>query len=255
MSVILNQTKCIRCKRCVSDCVTGVFSVGTDGSVQVDAANCFHCGHCYALCPSKAITLDGVVPGQFPAITPAPLTQVQRDMLFKARRSVRQFHQHPVDDAALQRALDLANYAPTAKNEREVQWTVINGREKMLNFLRDLCDVLRHSEEHRRLVSAVERGLDPILRGAPCMVLAHAKPWPWAEVDCAAANSYLELALHSQDIGTCWCGYVIAGCKMASIPSLPLPEGHVVYAGLLVGHPAIQYVALAPRSKPPVTFL
>lgn len=255
MSVMLDQTKCIRCKRCMDDCVANVFSIGPDGAMQVNDKHCFHCGHCYAVCPCKAITLDGVIPGQFAPITPAPLTDLQRDMLFKARRSVRQFHQHPVDEAALQRALDLANYAPTARNQREVQWIVLNGRDKMLALLDDICNVLRNSPEHSRLVAAVERGLDPILRGAPCMVLAHAKPWVWAEVDCAAAISYMELALHSQNVGTCWCGYVIAASKMAAMPTLPLPEGHVVYAGLLMGHPSMQYVALPPRSAPPVTYL
>lgn len=256
MSVILDQERCIRCKRCVADCSVGVFSVGSDGAIEINESLCFHCGHCYAVCPQRAIALDGIAPDALPSLVNLSLDESTRDMLFKARRSVRQFKQHPVDAALLQRALDLANYAPTARNMREVHWTVINGREKIVPLVHEVADTLRNSDSpYKRMVAAVEKGLDPIMRGAPCLVMAHAKPWVWAEVDCAAAISYLELALHSMGLGSCWCGIVISASKAQPLPSLPLPDGHVAYAGLMVGEPTVTYTALPPRSEPPVRYL
>lgn len=256
MSVVLNQELCIRCGVCKQLCNMRVFGEDAAGNITVKDDNCFHCGHCYAVCPVRAITLDGNAPDAFPAVSKAALTDLQQDMLFKSCRSVRWYDQKPVTEADLTRALELANYAATARNAREVQWTVINGREKIVPLVHDVADTMRGTDSpYVKMVEAVDKGLDPILRGAPCVIMAHAKPWGWAETDCAINATWLSLVLHSMGIGSCWCGILITAGKARSLPHLPLPEGHVAYAGLMVGYPKANFISLPPRTAPQVNFI
>lgn len=256
MGVILNQDLCIRCGVCAQLCNMRVFTVENDGHMAVNDEQCFHCGHCYALCPARAISLDGHAPDAFANTTPANLSDQQQEMLFKSCRSVRRYKPDPLSEADLARALDLANYGPTARNKREVQWTVINGREKLVALVNDVANALRDTDSpYAGMVKLVDKGLDPVLRGAPCLILAHAEPWEWAEVDCSINTSWLELALHSMGIGSCWCGILIAAAKAYPLPHLPLPKGHIAYGGLMVGYPDVQFTSLPPRSNPVVHFL
>lgn len=256
MSVVLDQSRCIRCKACEADCPARVFSHDSDGSIQVDDKNCMHCGHCFAVCPAGAITLDNHTPGSQPPVVSAPLSDIQRDMLFRGRRSVRDYRPEPVAGEMLSRALELANNAPTARHQREVHWTIINGRENVLPIMQEVAEVLSHTNTpYARLLALVEKGLDPILRGAPCLALAHTDPWDWAEVDCSAAITYMELALHSMGMGTCWSGIVIAALRLGPLKSIPLPEGHMAYAGLMIGYPKVSFRFLAPRNTPNVRII
>ena len=62
-------------------------------------------------------------------------------------------------------------------------------------------------------------------RGAPSLILAHGDAnTPWNAIDCAAAVSYLELALHSYGIGTCWSGFVIAAANNGVDLGIPVPK-------------------------------
>lgn len=256
MSVELNQQACTRCGRCEQLCNMRVFGRDEAGNMTVNDKNCFHCGHCYAVCPTRAITLDGHAPDAFAPVVEAKMTDLQQDMLFKGCRSVRWYKQDPVAEADLARALDLANYAATARNAREVQWTVINGREKLVPLVHDVADTVRGTDSpYAKMVEIVDKGLDPVLRGAPCLIMAHAKPWSWAEVDCAINATWLSLVLHSMGIGSCWCGILISAAKERPLPHLPLPEGHVAYAGLMVGYPKVNFTTLPPRTAPQVHFV
>lgn len=255
MSVIINQEQCTRCGTCMRVCVSRVFSQGDDGMITADDEKCFHCGHCFAACPARAITLDGHAPDSLPCTENTLFSEEQRDMLFRSRRSIRAYRQEPLQKAHLHRALELANYAPTARNAREVHWTVLNGREKVLPLVKEVALVLAEDPCYGSMLKAVEKGHDPVLRTAPCLIMAHTEPWVWGEVDCAAAVSYLELALHSMGIGSCWCGFVIGAGKQAALPHLPLPKGHVAYAGLMVGYPDVSYASLPPRAEPHIHML
>jgi len=256
MVPVLDENVCTNCRRCVRACVAGVFAIGADGFTAIrDVSRCIGCGHCLSVCPSKAIALDGLEADSLQAVEEASLTERHRDMLFKSRRSIRAYDGQPVEREALERALHLVNWAPTARNHREVGWLVVNGREKIEPLLLQAVDGLRKDERYAAYVRAQEKGRDVILRGAPCVVLAHAAPWEWAEVDCSIAMTYLELALHSMGLGTCWCGVFIRAANSGALKSLPLPEGHKIFAGLMVGRPALRYLRVPPREPAPVSWL
>lgn len=259
MTVIIDNSLCIRCHRCMTVCISKVFQKNSDSPIPVAKfqQNCIHCGHCVAVCPNQAITLDGYSGSDLSPIPANRLNDDDRAALFTARRSIRVYRQEPVERSLLEKALHLATYAPTARNAREVHWTILNGREKLLPLIEQAADALSQSTDSRyqKTLNRVRQGEDVILRGAPCLIVAHAAPWRWAEADCSAAISYMELALHSLGVGTCWSGMVISAAKIKPLPALQLPEGHVMYAGLMAGMPAVEYARIPHREPAGVTWL
>ena len=132
VSLELNQDHCIRCGRCISVCPQRILGRHTNGSVDVlhgALARCIRCGHCVAVCPKAALTLEHIAPSSLPLVEDAPLSDLQRDMLFKTRRSTRAYKDEPVDRNVLLKALEEARYAPTASNCEEVAWLLVEGRD------------------------------------------------------------------------------------------------------------------------------
>ncbi len=248
----LDQNHCIRCGRCVSVCPQRILGRRPNGSVNIlqsAMTRCIRCGHCVAVCPKAALTLNHESPAALPLVEEAPLSELQRDMLFKSRRSIRAYREEPVARELLLKALEEARYAPTASNCQQVEWTLVEGRERLHDLGTRVADWMRtHSGIYSHVADAFYAGKDPILRGAPSLILAHGDAaTPWNALDCTAAVSYLELALHSYGVGTCWSGFVIAAAANGVDLGLPLPEGRKFCAGLMLGYPTVSYTRIPPR--------
>ena len=83
-----------------------------------------------------------------------------------------------------------------------------------------------------------------------CLILIHAPERILSETDCATAAAYLELILPSLGLGSCWAGMLLEACAHGSPAGLDLPEGHKLYAALMVGTPAVSYRRIPFRSAP-----
>lgn len=255
MELVLNQNLCIRCGRCTGVCPTQVMAKKPDGAVvvvQKALGNCIQCGQCVAACPKGALMLNGITPESLRRIEDAPLSTVQRDMLFKARRSVRMYKDTPVDHELLFSALEDARYAPTAGNSEDVEWILVEGRDKLRAIGARVAEWARHLtgaySKYAKVAQSFDAGLDPILRGAPALIFTHSPASSnWAVLDCTAAISYLELALHSRGIGTCWAGYVLAAASAGTDLGIPLPAGRTIHAGLMIGYPSSRFERIPPR--------
>ena len=215
---------------------------------------------CTGLWPAAsgaALTLEHIAPSSLPLVEDAPLSDLQRDMLFKTRRSTRAYKDEPVDRNVLLKALEEARYAPTASNCEEVAWLLVEGRDRLHDLASRVADWMSTlTGKYSHVASAFRAGQDPILRGAPSLILAHGDAnMPWNALDCAAAVSYLELALHSYGIGTCWSGFVIAAASNGVDLGIPLPEGRKICGGLMIGYPAVQYARVPPRKPVRLTVI
>ena len=226
-------------------------------SLELNQDHCIRCGRCIAVCPKAALTLEHIAPSSLPLVEDAPLSDLQRDMLFKTRRSTRAYKDEPVDRNVLLKALEEARYAPTASNCEEVAWLLVEGRDRLHDLASRVADWMSTlTGKYSHVASAFRAGQDPILRGAPSLILAHGDAnMPWNALDCAAAVSYLELALHSYGIGTCWSGFVIAAASNGVDLGIPLPEGRKICGGLMIGYPAVQYARVPPRKPVRLTVI
>ena len=256
MSLVFDATRCTSCGICTSDCVCGILTM--NGGLPTFKENgeklCVHCGHCVAVCPEQAITLDGLDSAQLKKSETCDLTPCL-DAFLKQRRAVRQYDERYVEQNLLEKAFACASYAPTAHNARQVSYIVINGRDKVEKLLHATVRLMEEHHLYPNHTKNVRNGHDSLFRGAPCLILIHAPERILSETDCATAASYLELAFPSFHLGSCWAGMFIEACAYGLPAGIQVPKGHKLYAALMVGKPAIAYKRIPFRTPPEIVWV
>lgn len=142
-----------------------------------------------------------------------------------SRRSIRRFQDKEVSLDIIEKILDVARYAPSAKNKQP--WIFIIVRKK------EILDKL----------SKIHRGASPLKNASLAIVVAcnrHESPVSY-QVDCANAAMYIMLAAHALGLGTVWIQTLRNIEDIQGI--LKLPKHIVPVAILAVGWPAEKPVA------------
>lgn len=226
----IDRDLCIQCGACVRSCATGLLRL-VDGRPELGGRiACIACGHCVAACPKKAVSLDGRGP------VPGSADELENYLL--SRRSIRKFRDEPPARELVQKALDLAEYAPSGKNRHVNRWSVIYGKERtraVSDFALDWC---RRTGESPELLHLAEKGLDLLTCGAPLVIIG------WSPdkalnpcVDTVIAMHTVEMVLNRAGYGSCWGGYMrqIAGRCPEFKAMLGVPEGSSIQCILMVG--------------------
>jgi len=255
--ITIDASKCLGDGLCVRDCVCHCIKMKEGRAYFRDIADraCIHCGHCAAICPAGAVSMDGIAASSLESVSAGAVTADGFSGMAKSRRSLRLFKNTPVPRDVLRRALDTARYAPTAKNCQGVEWVVLDDRAKIQALAAITVNAMRGMKGFEGECAAFDRGRDVILRNAPCVIFAHAKDDHDALrfADCSVALTYLELMLYAMGLGTTWTGYVVETAQKTNAirDYLGLPEGHNIFAGCMVGYPSVKYVRI-PERKPAV---
>lgn len=141
----------------------------------------------------------------------------------EARCSVRSYQDRPIEEDKLQRILNAARLAPSARNRQEWKFVVV----------RD--DGLR-----KALAEASEQ---PFVAEAP-IVLAGVSTEPThvmscgvasAPVDCAIALEHIALAAAAEGLGTCWIGHFF---QDQARKILHVPDSMQIIELMPLGYPA-----------------
>lgn len=220
---------------------------------------CIRCGHCLAVCPESAIRLDGITGEERQAALPfGPTVYEQFALLVQSRRSIRSYRNTPVDHDVLNHLFEIVTWAPTARNLQPVQWIVVNNPGVVQELARMVVNWLKKTEKFAAIVEAYQDGKDMVLRGAPCLAIAHAHRESWAPVvDCTIAVEILDLAATAMGLGACWAGFFMSAA--ANDPSiserLKLPEGHNIHGALMLGYTDEIYLHIPPRSPAKVRLI
>ncbi len=235
---------------CVAVCPTGSIVMDSGKAVLNPGLSrpCNGCGHCAAVCPRRAVSVEREGQGDTPADDAAwsawRLEPARLNAFLRMRRSVREFKPDPVPREVLEGVLDAARYAPTASNRQDLGWIVVQDRAA----LRRLADSIAAWAEGSPLYAAVaeeyRRGVDTMLRDAPCALLVHSRrDFAMSGQDCGVALTYVALLLAAEGLGACWSG--LAGRAALERPDLlawlGLPDDRAVYGGLMVGYPRYRY--------------
>ncbi|BBO72456.1 nitroreductase [Desulfosarcina alkanivorans] len=231
---------------------------------MADEAQCIACGHCVAVCPHGALRVTGVAIEDCPEIKKdLVLSRDQAGQFLRSRRSVRCFKDKAMDRGILKQLIETARYAPTASNAQNLQWTVIEGRDRLeplsletVNWMNRVIDAHPDAPAaacFRPIVDRWATGYDGILRTARTLVVPPA-PQESANglVDLGIALAYLELAALPLGVGTCWAG-LLRGAMPATpglVASMGLPEGHTWFYPMMIGYPRFKYHRLPERKAP-----
>lgn len=266
-SFTVDKEKCKRDGICVTECPLRILEM-KDASLPPTPVKeaeelCIRCGHCVAVCPHGAFSLDGMSPEDCPPLRKDMALGVEHvEHFLRSRRSIRTYQDKEVEREKLGRLIDIARYAPTGSNSQQVKWLVVNSREGVRSLAATVVDMSRHlikannpvAKKYRLagIVSAWEGGLDMVSRGAPALVFVHApKDYIAAQVDSSIALTFLDLAAPAFGLGTCWAGFVmIASAQWPPLQqTLSLPEGHACFGAMMIGYPKYHYHRLPLRKE------
>lgn len=260
-----------RCKRdgiCIETCPVGIIEFKDSGAyptlVEGGGEFCLRCGHCVAVCPHAAMTHAEMRADQCPPVRKDwGLSPEQAEHFLRMRRSIRVYKKKNVERRRLSQLIDVARHAPSGHNSQPAEWMVIYDSRKVFELAGLVIDWMRHLVREGSplaetmhldlLIHRWESGSERIFRGAPHVILAHAhKDNRTAQAGCTIALAYLELMAPALGLGTCWAGYFTSAALFwpPVLEALSLPEGHLVFGAVMVGHPQFQYHRLPLRKAP-----
>ena len=174
-----------------------------DGGAQL----CIACGHCTAVCPAAALSNRLLPAGEAPQLTAEPtVSGTALSQLLQRRRSIRNFREQTVERERISALIEATRWAPTAVNRQPVNWLVVHDPAEVHRLAGLVAEFLRGSDIGSRYATIVDlwdQGHDPILRGAPHLVVAHAAAdWSWSETDSIIALTQFELLATADGLGT-----------------------------------------------------
>ncbi len=273
VKLTVDPEKCNRDGICALECPPRIITMPSKSSLPEQASNfeeyCLRCGHCVAVCPTEALSLDWLNPEDCPqAGKEGRLDASLAEQFLRARRSYRSYKDKAIEREKLEKLLEIACYAPSAKNRQAWRWTVVETPSETKRMVGMVIDWMRSvmkehpaAAEQRGFTRAVEgwdKGEDRICRGAPTVIVAHCeKNYAFGAEDSALALCYLDLYAPSLDLGACWGGYFYSAVN--SYPplfeALGIPQEHKAFGAIMVGYPKFTYHRLPLRNDPRVTWI
>ncbi len=252
----LDTNKCIKCAKCVNDCITGaIVSDENNQPMMVHTDKCIKCQHCFAICPVGAITFNNKKPED--SQTPYLNNSEELLKLIKSRRSTRKFQKINISKDTLDKLKEMLKHTPTGCNNHKLQFSFIEDIEVMDDFRSKVNSkiinilnkqpakfILNQTNKFEKYKEAFLNGEDIIFRDCPHMVVVSAPiDAPCHREDGIIALSYFELYANSLGVGTLWCGYAQAVLKIFPefCEYLKIPQNYSPVYCMLFGSKDIEY--------------
>ena len=272
-TITVDPEKCNRDGICVKACPTAVIELSSSDELPAPVKDfeeyCLACGHCVAVCPTGAFSLDWLKTGKCASISKElVLRRDQAEQFLRSRRSIRNFKDKPVEREKLEKLLEIACFAPSAKNNQPWHWTVVENPADVtkmagmvIDWMRSIIKKYPQQAEERglpRVVEAWDGGQERICRGAPHVIVVHGdKDYVLGPEDSATALSYLELYAPTLGLGSCWGGYFFSAVNAYPplFEALGLPADHKAFGAAMVGYPKLRYQRLPLRKQPRINWI
>jgi len=242
--------------------------------------NCNLCGHCLAVCPTKAIVHKKLNMEAFVELEDRdPVSREAFFKLLQRRRSHRNFLPKEIPAEVMEALFEACRLSPTGGNVQNVEVLVLRDPqkiEKMIDLTVDYYRKLipRLEKKVARLKSAGKpippdlqwewgrtkryailmknraAGGDPIFRGAHTILIFHSPLYTTTAKDnCVIAAHTLSLAAMTMGLETCYIGYFEAAFRNHPPVSkeLKLPAGHEVFSVLVLGYPKVKFLRTVER--------
>ncbi len=263
--------KCIGCGLCEEDCLLGEIKV-VDGKSHPNNKTCFSCGHCVAICPVNAVTMqenaDDVVEM---SDKDCEIDSEKLLNLIKFRRTIRKFKPDKINKADFETVLEAGRVSPTGMNSQEIRFVVFQDElkkltEDSLTALNDLAVDTLADENSPKAMKAYahmwknmykqyfEDGTDRLFYSpaAVVVVIANTKYNKLTPpIDAAIACANMELVARTLGLGTCYIGFLKrAVLKAPEINELIGIKPHEeLITAFSIGYPDVKYYRTVPRKK------
>ena len=253
--IVIDKHLCIRCGQCALSCPSRLYLRKTlkEYPALIDHAGdfCIACNHCVAICPTSAISVDGINGDQCEPFDKNAIPRFEYiASLVRMRRSIRRYTDEALDKRVIEQLLNVVRWAPSAKNGLPVKWIVMNDRERVKELAGLVVKWLLGRPGMEKMGEAWNNGIDPIFRRAPCVIVAYTDQTAiWPVVDTTIAVETLDLCVTAMRLGSCWAGFFIQAAQHdPNIKSwLGLEPTETVHGGLMIGHIAEEFYQKIPH--------
>ncbi|MBD5391328.1 4Fe-4S dicluster domain-containing protein [bacterium] len=263
----VDKSKCIKCGKCINVCSGMVIEFGGDGYPEMAEferygwRGCWRCQHCLAVCPTGAISIFGKKP-ENSLLPPPPEMGDYMEQLIVNRRSCRRYMDKNVEQNTISRILSVMAAAPTGGNSCNVEYTVINDKDRVKQIWNVAYSQMEEAAKKHIYTSSFSdfyykkmkqsektvRKNDLLFCGAPHLFIAHEKcVGKWAEdskVNCNIATIYFELIANAFGLGTIIMSYpseVLLELAPKAREMLGIPSDHYMKLIVGFGYPEIEY--------------
>ena len=251
----IDEEKCIHCGQCVKECIVSCLELDENNVPQFKKFKegaCIKCQHCFAVCPTGALSIWGKNPQDADSVKDANAEDILG--LIKSRRSIRSYKQENLDKERLSKLKEMLKWSPTGCNFHNLHFSVVDDIDvmndirskltpKIIKFLDN--KVLKTTmPQFAAMLEPLKNGVDVIFRGAPHMIVVSVPAnAPCKDIDPIIALSYFELYAKSLGVGTLWCGFAEMSFKL--FPELcdyiGVPRGDKLSYVMLFGVPDVKY--------------
>ena len=140
----VNQKTCRQDGICADTCPLGLIDFPKNGYPQPNTEaeeRCLRCGHCVAVCPTGSLTHRDMPVEQCPPAQDSLKIDAEHfEHFLRSRRSIRAYKNKPVPRDVITRLIEIARYGPTGGNSQNVEWLVLDDREKLSRLTEILVD-------------------------------------------------------------------------------------------------------------------
>ncbi len=288
--ISFNYDRCNSCGLCVKVCKD--FSLVMENNKPVASDHplfgCIACGHCMAICPTKAIEISGREISGADLIDLSEMKDKtnydQIKNLMVGRRSIRDFKDKEIGEELIGKMIEAASSAPMGIPPSDVKVIVFRGKEKVREFSFDVIDYFNKiswlfsnrfiwiwrlfGKESYQLMKSFGNPLvkfmvetkakneNYLLYDAPLAMYFAASPYS-DPADPYIPATYAMLAAESLGLGTCMIGsihpiiqYGAKGLKKKWHIPAKSPSGIVV----IFGYPKYKFTSGIKRSFADMTF-
>lgn len=142
----------------------------------------------------------------------------------KNRRSIRKYQERDIEEEKLERILEAARLAPSARNRQEWRFIIVKDRTKREELVKEASPHQLFMLQAPIIIVAYVLDKDYIMR---CGVPAH-------YIDVAIALTHIHLQAVEEGLGTCWIGSFYQD-KVKKV--LNLPEEAEIIQLMTLGYP------------------
>lgn len=257
--ITIKHENCNGCGLCARDCFTKLIEIKDNKAVTCHNS-CLSCGHCSAVCPQDAITVNRYDMSEALLYDPQTM-QMDADHLLgfmQYRRSVRQFTDKPVEREKLNKIIEAGRYSPTGGNSQTIRYIVL---QNQLEEVRKLAvkslhkaalelpvDQIPYRDTYLRIYEADKENKDLLFHRASTLI-AVLDFQTNNNIYASIAASRMELMANALGLGVCFIGIFVRAVEFDPQLNevLGINSRYKMATALAIGYPAVDYLRTVPR--------
>jgi NAD-dependent dihydropyrimidine dehydrogenase PreA subunit/nitroreductase len=278
----IDDIKCKRCLKCISECPTKSLDFITNKTVQIESSICIVCGHCISVCLHNAISWDELQKEKPFSLIDFNSNSITLSDVFVKTRSIRKFKQINIDKDIISKILSDAETAPSGENFRRREYIVVNNNETidrmetlLSNYYTKIARLLspiairvisiysKTLAKELKFVASIVKSIKnrklennhTIFKDAPCVIfILGPQKSMLAKDDCIAAQNYMRLSATMNGLGSCIIGFAQES-KGVLERFLNVEKDKKIYAATIFGYQENDFLKRIDYLNPPIKWM